>query len=303
MKSQSRVLRPLPEKTIDHVKNMIELGIGYQILSLGGGVQSACLWLMNMMGLIQPRAEFAVFSDTGWERKDTYAYLDYLDMCAEEYGFPPIMRVTAGDIRKDTINANNGAVDLPFYTVTGTKTGGKLNRQCTGPYKIEVVKREVRRIFGMVHRVQWIGFSMDEISRRNDNTHPKYITPRYPLLEMRWDRAACERWFIENNHAVPVKSSCIGCPLMGKDIVKQMKDQYPDEFEERCEFDENIRKKAPVPKRKDIEQLTLPGVDVPKASFDLFVDDSRIPQRDVDFSKVQDEPDPMQDECQGGCHL
>lgn len=301
----SQVLAPLPQETIDYVKELIEARITYQILSLGGGVQSAALWLMNMMELIEPRAEFAVFADTMWERTGTYQYLDYLDEQAKKFGFPPIMRVSAGNIREDMLRDGDKHYDhMPLYTESGSKRGGQLNRQCTNFYKIAIIKREVRKIFGMKKRVQWIGFSMDEISRRNDSNFPQYIQPRYPLLEMRLDRDAVKKWFKDNGHPEPVKSSCIGCPFRKDSEWLEMKEKSPDEFADGCDFDRNIRHKHINRPKREIIQLPLFPESYEEPSYDLFVHRNIKPLEEVVFDKSRDpKHEQIQEDCLGGCHI
>ena len=201
----------LPDWVIDNVQEIIESGVRYECLSLGGGVQSSTLWLMNMKGLIKPAAEFACFVDTGWERQKTYDYLDYLDRQAKRRGKPPIIRVGDKNIRDDMLNENLNHHDTPpFFVDAGKKRTGVLTRGCTGYYKISVMRRAVRKLFGMKPRTQWIGFDLTEIARRNDTNFPKYIKPRYPLMEMRMTRQDCLKWLESNGHPLPVKSSCVG---------------------------------------------------------------------------------------------
>ena len=277
----SRILASLPPITIEKIKQMIRDGIVYEVLSMGGGVQSSTLWLMNIAGLIQPRAEFAVFSDTMRERKGTYEYLDYLDEVSIAAGFPPIMRITEGDIITETLNAKKGAVDVPFFTDSDKgKERGQLNRQCTGRFKIATVKREVRRIFGMKKRAQWIGFSMDEITRRNDTIYPNYITPRYPLLEMRMSRQDCKDWLKANGHPEPVKSSCTICPFRSDPEWAEMKQNSPDEFAEAVKFDEDSRELVPPPSRES-PQLAL--FDLPKPNFHVYLHPSKMALKNVEF--------------------
>ena len=190
------LIQGLPQQTIDKVKHIIARGEKYHILSLGGGVQSSCLHLMNLAGLITPPFEFAVFADTQWERKGTYEYIDYLDQQASSYDFPPIMRVSAGNIRADMLADQKHYHHPPLYV--DTEKIGQIRRQCTGHYKVTIINREIRKIFGMKRRIQTIGFSLDEIARRNDSRGPKYIELRYPLLEMRMTRKDCLNWMTEN---------------------------------------------------------------------------------------------------------
>jgi hypothetical protein len=298
----STIIENIDPVTILKVKSLIEGSIPYQILSLGGGVQSSTLWLRNIAGEIEPQAEFAVFADTGWEREGTYAYLDYLDEKSLEAGFPPIMRVSAGNIRADMLKDGDAHYDhMPLYTDSGKKKAGMLNRQCTNHYKVAVIKREVRRIFGMKKRIQWIGFSVDEIDRRNDSNFPKYISPRYPLLEERWDRQDCKDWLADNGHPVPVKSSCVGCPYR-KDIDwHEMKVNFPDEFADGRDFDAKIRHKHLNRPKREKAQLEL--FELPEPSKDLFLHESMQDLGSVDFLERNKDSLHEQQECQGGCFL
>ena len=49
------------------------------VLNLGTGRQSAALALMAVEGLI-PRPDAMIFSDTGWERKDTLRYYERIGL-------------------------------------------------------------------------------------------------------------------------------------------------------------------------------------------------------------------------------
>ena len=207
----SKVLRPLEQNIINQIKSVIRNGIAYEVLGLGAGVQSSTLFLMNLLGLIKPKFEFAVFADTFQEKQGTYEYLDYLDELASDHSFPPIMRITAGNIEADMLNPNRQRYEhMPFYVDGGKKRPGMIDRKCTDFYKIRAINREVRKVFGMKQRRHWVGFTVDEIQRRNDDNFPQYITPRYPLLEMRMSRDDCKVWLKENGHPEPVKSSCVG---------------------------------------------------------------------------------------------
>ena len=287
----SKVLRPLDDYTIARIKSIISAGLTFDVLSMGGGVQSSTLWLMNIAGLITPRAEFAIFSDTGDEREGTHDYLDYLDEQSIKAGFPPIMKVSAGNIVKDALeNDGVGAkhAHMPLWVDSGKDKAGRLQRQCTGHYKIKVVRREIRRIFGMNKYAQWIGFSMDEIARRNDTNFPQYITPRYPLLEMRISRDDCKTWLKENGHPEPIKSSCNICPFRSDPEWLDMKKNQPIEFRKATDFCDGVRTNALGRPKKNDPQLTLFPVEKP--TYHVYVHKSKEPLNQVKF-KDTDETD------------
>ncbi len=156
-------------------------------LSLGAGVQSSTLALMIAAGEVEA-IDCAIFSDTQWESKATYAYLDWL---CEPGRLPfPVHRVTAGSLRQHVIdgaksNSRDGDLDvyrgIPAYARRGEegmrralalhneraeaweKDGrkgvepkpprdlGMLRRQCTREYKIAPITAKVRELLGLTH--------------------------------------------------------------------------------------------------------------------------------------------------------
>lgn len=94
---------------------------------------------------------------------------------------------------------------------------GIVSRQCTYDYKIAPTLRKIKEHAPIKptksnQATLWIGFSIDEVQRMSP---PKvqYLKHRFPLIELKMDRAACERYLIENDYPVPCRSSCIGCPF------------------------------------------------------------------------------------------
>ena len=45
------VIQNLDPVTIFRVKSLIDAGVDYEVLSLGVGIQSSTLWLMNIAGM------------------------------------------------------------------------------------------------------------------------------------------------------------------------------------------------------------------------------------------------------------
>ena len=71
-----------------------------EIISLGAGVQSSVMALMAARGELKPMPECAIFADTGWEPDGVYKHLEWLKT---QLNFP-VYNVSAGDIRKDTLD-------------------------------------------------------------------------------------------------------------------------------------------------------------------------------------------------------
>lgn len=268
-----------------------------QVISLGGGVQSTALFLMNLQGEIDPPADFAIFADTGWERHDTYKNISRINTEGLNRGFPPIWKVSTGNIRQEMLQSGDRHYGhIPFFTRSFFKTGqlnldgsddirkgtGQLHRQCTNYYKIRPINAAIREEYGMKPRTQWIGFSVDELVRMRPS-RIKYITLRFPLIEKRMDRADCVHWLLSHGYPVPVKSSCIGCPYH---TDAEWKSLDAAEWEDACLFDEEIRDKH----------------DARRHNFKLYLHRTLIPLRELINPKSTENLD-RDEECSGGCWL
>lgn len=86
-------------------------------ISLGAGVQSTTMQLATIEGLL-PRADFSVFSDTGWEHPDVYAHLDVLERWSMEQAGIPVHRASRGNLRDDVLDPMVFAT-IPAWTKSG----------------------------------------------------------------------------------------------------------------------------------------------------------------------------------------
>src|SRR4051794_26158129 len=103
--------------------------VGGPIISLGAGVQSSTMILLAARGElcdgVMPAG--AIFADTGWEPKQVYEHLDWLE--GEVGDAIPIHRVTAGNIRDDTVKALETGekwIGMPLHIENPKKGPGQL---------------------------------------------------------------------------------------------------------------------------------------------------------------------------------
>lgn len=262
------------------------------ILSLGAGVQSTCMALMAAKGEITPMPDYAIFADTA-EPRHVYEHLEWLE---EQLPFP-IITVRHGDIWKDVIrSAREGtyASSPPLYTLNKDGSKGILRRQCTNTYKIQPIIKKVRELLGFKkgERIkdaeceQWIGISLDEVTRMKES-RDKWMNFRWPLVEMRMSRHDCFRWMEERGYPEPPRSACIFCPYHNNDYWRYLKNEWPDEFEQACEFDEIIR--------NGLAKTTAKA---------LYLHSDLVPLREVDLRTDVDKGQlTFLDECDGVCML
>ncbi|WP_018014122.1 hypothetical protein [Teredinibacter turnerae] len=257
-----------------------------KIVSLGAGVQSTVMSLMAECGEIE-RPDAAIFADTGNEPVAVYGHLEWL---VTQLSYP-VYRVSAGNIAEDIKNGCNSVgtryVAMPFFL----SNGGMGRRQCTSEYKIRPIVKKVRELCGLksgeraagkVFVEQWIGITTDEIVRMK-SAREKWITNRWPLIELNMSRSDCIAWFGRKYPGRQlVKSSCKMCPYHSDDEWRGLS---RDEFREACEFDDAIRVH-------------------PDMRNDQYVHAARIPLRDVDLRVPGDFGQlSFLDECDGLCGL
>lgn len=259
-----------------------------RILSLGAGVQSTTVALMSARGDL-PRLDACVFADTQWEPRAVYAHLDWLQGELERAGIP-VHRVSAGDIRADTLASVRGERSdfpgLPFHAIDEHGRVSMLKRQCTSRYKVKPIRRKIAALAGTKRTPgcveQWFGISWDETHRMRDSD-VAYITHRYPLVDVHMARDGCLRWLADRGYPEPPKSACVGCPFHGNEGWRRLKAR-PDEWADAVAFDRAIR--------------TLPRVE-----GQAFLHASAVPLDEVDLRtrEQRGERSLFDAECEGMC--
>ncbi|GIJ12715.1 hypothetical protein ACFFMR_31005 [Micromonospora andamanensis] len=219
----------------------------HRYLSLGAGVQSSTLLLLAARGQA-PNFDAAIFADTGWEPAPVYAHLRRLEQLAAEAGIP-VVRVAAGDIRRDALDPTHRFAATPLFTLGPHGERGMARRQCTGEYKIKPIKAEVRRRLGYPHPARVpaglvaqmaIGISLDEIGRARD-ADVGYMRNVFPLLDLGWRRTDCLRFLAQHGLADTPRSSCVGCPFHDDGFWLALREHSPQEWADAVAFDRSIR--------------------------------------------------------------
>lgn len=269
-----------------------------RVISLGAGVQSSCMYLRAVEGDFGP-CDLAIFADTQCEPAYVYDQLEYLRSVGSET--IPIVTATAGSLMESVEKASRGSegrfASVPFWVMGDDGREAPGRRQCTREYKIDVVKKAIRKHFGLapgkhmagVYNVEeWIGISVDEASRAKPSRY-SWSTSRWPLLyDIPMRRQDCIDWMVNNGHPMPRKSACSFCPWRNLDEWRKMQSDDPLTFEEACRVDEMIRERGPM---KGMERLQ-------------YVHRSLRPLREVvDDVEQFEQIDLFQNECEGMCGL
>ena len=250
------------------------------IISLGAGVQSTTMYLMSCNGEL-PRADYAIFADTGWEPQSVYDHLERLKAMNEI----PILTVSAGNIRHDALNkAKTRFASMPMFTKEpATGKVSMLRRQCTREYKVEPLQKKCKELGAKAKDPAevWIGISIDEAHRMKDS-HVKYTQHRWPLIERRIDRASCRVYLEKAGWLNVPKSSCIGCPFHSDSVWLDLKKNAPEEWADAVAFDRAIRQ-------------------MPRLRDQTYLHYTAVPLEDAELGEKQN--DLWGNECEGYCGL
>ena len=130
----------------------------------------------------------------------------------------------------------------------------------------------------------WLGISTDEALRMKPSD-VKYITNRWPLIELGMSRHDCKLWLEVHGLEIPPKSACVFCPFHNQAAWHELKISGNGDWEKAVEIDRAIRKTRPP--------------------YDLFVHPARIPLEEVDVRNLEDRGQLRlwDEECDGYCGL
>lgn len=275
-------------------------------ISLGAGVQSTAMVLMAKHGLIKPMPDLAIFADTGAEPRKVYQHLEWL-MTKAGLPFPidvvkfsdlgeDIRRTALGE--KDVAGRDNGYMAPPFHTLNEDGSDGLLRRECTTNYKIRPMHEHLKKKYGLDLRrsrgktlvTSWVGISTDEAMRMKSSPE-KWITKRYPLIELDISRQDCAQWTQDNGYPPAPRSACTFCPFHNNHEWRNLKMNHPEDWDDAVEIDRLIR---------DTPARNISGL---RKGGQVFVHRALKPLDEVDVRTAEDagQLNLFNNECEGVC--
>lgn len=225
-------------------------------VSYGGGVQSTALLVLAA----QRRIDYPLFlfANVG-DDSESPATLDYIHDVAMPYAaehgieLVELRRIMqrgpeAGAERTllQEIRGQDRTIPIPVRI----GNGGFGRRKCTSLYKIDVVRRELRRRGASADdpATVAIGISTDEIERAGAGAGPDPRDPTrnrsYPLLDLRLSRQDCRSSIIDAGLPVPPKSACWFCPFNPPEAWRRMRRDEPEQWETAVALDALIRERS-----------------------------------------------------------
>jgi hypothetical protein len=208
------------------------------VFNYGGGRQTVAMCVLIAKGVL-PKPDKIVMADTGRENQSTWEYLEkYTRPLLVDIGLD--VEIASHDFAtvKD-VYALNGDLLLPAFT-----KDGKLSGFCSNEWKKRVCERYLRSIGFTEGGTKWLGFALDERKRWKDlygKTEGKW-TIDCPLVNLMLNTAACLQIIEDYGLPVPITSSCWMCPHKRNEQWRNLRNNYPEQWEKACTLDEEIRK-------------------------------------------------------------
>ena len=202
----------------------------------GGGRQTVAMCIMIAKGIL-PRPNVITMADTAREMPTTWDYLNkYTQPLMQSLGLE--IEIASHDLATVDTHSHRGTLLLPVYTPTG-----KFSSYCSGEWKRDVVERHRKQINGIKKGIIWLGLAYDEKRRwtRSRGTERHGFRVECPLVDLEIDTETCLKLIADYGWPEPSVSRCHMCPNQRNEEWREVRDNYPELFEQACLEDEEER--------------------------------------------------------------
>lgn len=203
-----------------------------------------------------PVYDLIAFCDLGMEPPWVMDQVEFIRSACREAGIR--FEVLRSPLYEDYLNdfGRRRVVSIPFWTVDQDGRKGKMMRNCTMDYKINLIQKFVRReILGYkkgqrtrtedlkAHEMH-IGFSEEESRRCSENPHRMFVNC-FPLVEMGLERKD-NYAYIRDVWGLDTKASaCTFCPFHRNYFFEHLKHNHKDQYMDLVEFDKMLEDVQP----------------------------------------------------------
>lgn len=212
-----------------------------QIWSSGGGVQSAAIAALIVMGKLRP--DVAIIVDTEREQSTTWEYMDEVISPALKTVDFVLTRVNKSKYATVDLYGGIDGTTLLMPVFTNQSGGiGKLPTYCSSEWKARVVRRwATAQRFNDVD--MWLGISADEKRRMKLSTGKWGY--KHPLIDLAMNRGDCIALVKKMGWPEPPRSSCWNCPNHTQAEWRDIKENKQTDWQKAIEFDKSLRLKDP----------------------------------------------------------
>ena len=234
-----------------------------KILSCGAGMQSTALALMScenkMKGIIHkevPIYDAVIFCDLGLEPYWVKGQVEFIKNSCNSVGIP-FYEIESNLYQDYMDNFGRGHVSsIPFWSVDENGKKAKMRRHCTLDYKIALIEKFLKyNLLGykkyqrlkkediQAHEMH-IGFSYEERKRISQDYSNLFIK-KYPLIDMKWERADSYKYILEVWGLETKASACNFCPFHKNYFFKHLKENSKEDYDRTVAFDRMIGEMQP----------------------------------------------------------
>lgn len=242
----------------------------------GAGVQSIAIMYKYLNNEFE-KPDVVVFADTQAEPEDVYAKVERDKKVCKDNG-----------IRFETVTFDNlllpkhpDRLYIPAFTLNKHGKKGSLLRSCTDRFKIQPIRKFLRKNMGAKKVEMWLGISTDEAGRMKDS-RVKYAVNKYPLIDANMSRKDCIE-YLDKIGVSASKSACIMCPFRSSKTWAKIRENESD-WKKAVEYDNRIRE---IRKSKNVLLFTHQSM----KPLEIAVDGDR------------NQSDLFMNECEGYCGL
>ena len=233
-----------------------------KVLSCGAGMQSMALALMScenkLYGLRHkhvPVYDAVVFVNLGSEPKWVREQVEFTRKACKKANIP--FYELEKNLYKDYMErfGKHHVSAVPFWSIGENGKKAKMWRHCTIDYKITTVEKflkyelleytqfqRIRKEDYQAHEMH-IGFSFEESRRASGKDQSKLFIKRYPLIEMKWERADSYKYILEVWGLATKASACTFCPFHTNYFFNYLKENDYKSYKEVVALDKLIEEK------------------------------------------------------------
>lgn len=203
-----------------------------------------------------PIYDAVMFCDLGLEPTWVYSQVEFIKEACKWAGIPfyELKSDLYEDYNKDF--GNSRVVSIPFWSIDKNGKKGKMMRNCTLDYKINIMQKFAREhLLGYAkgqrtkpedikaHEMH-LGFSKEEERRCKENPHKMFIN-KFPLCDMELTRAD-NYAYIKDVWGLETKASaCCFCPFHTNYFFDYIKKNNKEEYEKTVVFDLMLEEQQP----------------------------------------------------------
>ncbi len=234
-----------------------------KILSCGAGMQSTALALMSCENKIKgeqihdvPIYDAIIFCDLGLEPEWVVRQVKFIQARCDEVQIP--FYIISSPLYDDYVNnfGTKRVVSIPFWTIDENGKKGKMMRNCTLDYKVNLIEKFFK--YELLHYIprqkikdedkkaheMHIGFSKEEERRCKENPG-KFFVNKFPLVDMNLTRADNYKYILEVWGLDTKASACCFCPFHTNYFFKYIKDNNRSDYDKTVAFDEMLEREQP----------------------------------------------------------